>query len=207
MYRLKMIRYNPHIKRLLDVTISIFAITLLLPFLIVISILICVDSKGPPFFIHERIGKGMRPFRLVKFRSMTYMKNSSECQFEPGENCRVTKVGRVLRKTKIDELPELINIFKGDMSITGPRPEVSQYVQRYPEEFKAILQIRPGLSDYASVRYRDEEEILAMQADPDNYYLRVILPDKLFLARQYTENISFGTDWHIILETLRSILL
>ncbi len=201
-----MITYNPHIKRIMDIVLSIFAITFFLPLFIIIYILIRTESQGSPFFIQERIGKGMRPFRLIKFRSMTCVESLSECQFEPGNGNRVTKVGKILRKTKIDELPELFNIFKGDMSIAGPRPEVPKYVQVYPDDFDAILHVRPGLSDYASIRYRNEEDILACQIDPDDYYRRIILPDKLSLAGCYVENISFANDWRIILETASHIL-
>ena len=127
-------------------------------------------------------------------------------QFEPGDKSRVTRVGSFLRKLKMDELPELFNVLNGDMSIVGPRPEVQEYVRAYPEDFKAILKIRPGLSDYASIKYRDEEEILASQPNPEAYYLHVILPDKLRLAKDYAEEVSFRMDVRVIRETLRSIV-
>jgi lipopolysaccharide/colanic/teichoic acid biosynthesis glycosyltransferase len=148
----------------------------------------------------------MRPFRLIKFRTMVSVDDSAKLQFEPGEKSRITKVGKVLRSTKIDELPELINVLKGDMSIVGSRPEVPKYVQLYPNDFKAVLQVRPGLSDYASIKYRNEEEVLAQHAVSENYYRHVILPDKLLLARKYTEDVSFRTDFHIIVETVKSIM-
>jgi lipopolysaccharide/colanic/teichoic acid biosynthesis glycosyltransferase len=201
-----MISYHPHIKRLLDIILSLTALMLLFPFFVLISLLICLESKGSPFFMHDRIGKGMLVFRLIKFRTMTTVDTSATPQFEPGEKSRVTKVGNVLRSTKIDELPELINVLKGDMSIVGPRPEVSTYVQFYPEAFKAILHVRPGLSDYASIKFRNEEEILACQPDPEHYYRHVILPDKLRLAKHYTEEVSFRTDFRIIVETLKRIM-
>jgi len=201
-----MISYNPHIKRLMDIVLATLGLFLFLPLFAVIYILIRNESQGSPFFMQERIGKGLRPFQLIKFRSMTFEESQSECQFEPGNGSRVTRLGKILRKTKIDELPELFNIFKGDMSIAGPRPEVPKYVQFYPDDFDAILQVRPGLSDYASIRYRNEEEILSRQTAPDDYYRRVVLPDKLSLAGCYVENISFTTDWRIILETVRHIL-
>jgi len=109
-------------------------------------------------------------------------------------------------KTKIDELPELINVLKGDMSIVGPRPEVAKYVSLYQEDFAAVLRVRPGLSDYASIKYRNEENLLACQSDPEYCYLSVVLPDKIRLAKSYAENVSFKTDLHIIRETIRSIL-
>jgi len=165
-----------------------------------------VDSKGSPFFIQVRIGKEMLPFRLIKFRSMTQVSNLTEVQFNPGDKHRTTRVGRFLRKTKIDELPELINIIKGEMSIVGPRPEVEKYVLAHSENFKKILQIRPGLTDFASIKYRDEEDILASKRDPENYYSRVILPDKLNMAKRYLQQVSFDTDLYIIKNTLKSII-
>jgi lipopolysaccharide/colanic/teichoic acid biosynthesis glycosyltransferase len=132
--------------------------------------------------------------------------HASKDQFNPGDKSRVTRIGKFLRKTKIDELPELINVLKGDMSIIGPRPEVARYIQVYPEDFRVVLKIRPGLSDYASVKYRDEEEILATQQDPESHYLQVILPDKLRLAKVYAEKVSFTVDLDIMKKTLRGIL-
>jgi lipopolysaccharide/colanic/teichoic acid biosynthesis glycosyltransferase len=197
--------YNPHIKRVVDVVFSLLALICLFPFLVIISILICIESKGPPFFVQERIGKGMHPFRLIKFRSMTLVRQVSDNQFEPGGKSRITRVGKVLRSTKIDELPELINVLKGDMSLVGPRPEVPEYVQAYPDDFKAILHVRPGLSDYASIKYRHEEDILASHPDPEYCYRYGILPDKLMLAKRYTENVSFRTDYQIIIETVKKM--
>jgi len=199
-----MIAYHPHIKRFLDILFSLAAIVFFLPLFVITYILIRSESEGSPFFIQERIGKNMMPFYLVKFRSMR-VKSISDNQFEPGQNCRITRVGKILRKTKIDELPELINIFKGDMSIAGPRPEVLQYVRIYPYDFREILKVRPGLSDYASIKYRNEEELLACQSDPDEYYRYVILPDKLNLAKDYIKNISFQTDWYVIIATIKSL--
>jgi len=198
--------YNPHIKRLIDLALCMTAIFFLSPLFIFLAVLIRIESKGSPFFYQERIGKRMLPFRLIKFRSMTCRNDACEGQFDPGDTCRVTKVGNILRKTKIDELPELINVIRGDMSIVGPRPEVEEYVQAYAEDFKEILQIRPGLTDFASIKYRDEENILASQPNPKIYYWHVILPDKLSLAKRYVKQISFDTDLRIIKNTLRSII-
>jgi lipopolysaccharide/colanic/teichoic acid biosynthesis glycosyltransferase len=137
---------------------------------------------------------------------MTCDENNASKQFSPGDNSRVTKLGNILRKTKIDELPELFNVVNGDMSIVGPRPEVAFYVEAYREDFVEILKIRPGLSDLASIKYRAEEMILQSHANPEQYYLDVILPDKLRLARQYLEIISFKTDLRIIGDTFKNIL-
>ncbi len=196
-------RYYPTIKRLLDILLSLAALSILSPLFCFTILFIKLDSNGPAFFRQQRIGKDFRPFSLIKFRSM--MHNPQKSQFNPGDESRVTRIGRFIRKTKLDELPELLNVLSGNMSIIGPRPEVEKYVRAYPEDFKVILKIRPGLSDYASIKYRDEETILASQHDPEQYYLQVILPDKLRLARSYVEDVSLLTDARIIMRTIRSI--
>ncbi len=147
----------------------------------------------------------MVPFRLIKFRTMRRYTDALQREFEPGDTRRVTRLGEVLRKTKLDELPELFNVLFGHMSIVGPRPEVEKYVQIYIDEFRAILKVRPGLSDCASIKYRNEEEVLADKVDPDAYYRTVILPDKLRLAKYYVGNSSFKTDIKIMGMTLKSI--
>lgn len=198
-------RYHPFFKRMLDICCAMAALLFFLPLLVAVGTLVCMDSKGPPFFVQTRIGRRMRSFRLYKFRSMTVRPPQHTAQFDPGDSCRVTKLGFLLRKTKIDELPELFNILKGDMSIVGPRPEVPRYVAVYPGRFERILRVRPGLSDFASIKYRDEEAILAEQADPEGYYIDTILPDKLGLAEAYLKTISFKTDMRIIFETVMRI--
>ena len=195
------------LKRLLDIFLSTIGLLILSPLFYVIIIFIKLDSPGPIFFKQKRISQHFKPFQLTKFRSMSMDICESQREFEPGDNARVTRVGSFLRKAKLDELPELFNVFSGDMSIVGPRPEVEKYVRAYPEDFKAILKIRPGLSDFASIKYRDEESILASQPDPEAHYLNVLLPDKVRLARLYAEEISFSTDLRIIRDTLRSIVI
>lgn len=197
--------YYPTIKRLLDFTLASAAFIVLSPLFCLIIILIKLDSKGPSFFRQKRLGKNFKPFYLIKFRSMTASERLDCGEFDPGDASRITKVGAFLRKTKLDELPELYNVLKGDMSIIGPRPEVEKYIRIHCEDFKEVLKIRPGLSDYASIKYRYEEEILAGQDKPETYYLRVILPDKLRLARRYVKEISLSTDLRIIKETLKAI--
>jgi lipopolysaccharide/colanic/teichoic acid biosynthesis glycosyltransferase len=168
--------------------------------------LIRADSKGPFFFLQKRVGKGGKPFNLVKFRSMTVEKVATKGLFEPGDARRVTFIGKFLRKTKVDELPELFNVLVGDMSIIGPRPEVEKYVELFPEEYDLVLRVRPGLSDFASIKYRNEEDILAGRTDPEEYYLKIILPDKLGLAKEYVDNISFRADMKMVCKTVKSIL-
>ena len=193
-------------KRLFDIVCSFCGLALLSPFLAVVLLLIKIDSPGPVFFIQKRMGRDFKPFNLIKFRSMTVVQHAQKSQFNPGDESRVTRIGRLLRKTKADELPELFNVLRGDMSIVGPRPEVEKYVRAYPEDFKMILNVRPGLSDHASIKYRDEEGILANQEDPEHHYVNVILPDKIRLGRRYLEKVSFGTDFRIIVTTLKSIV-
>ena len=199
-------RYHPTIKRIIDFTLATAAFLVFSPFFFLIIVLIKLDSPGPPFFIQERVGKGMKLFRLIKFRSMTCRFKSEDRQFDAGDSCRITRIGTLLRKTKLDELPELVNIIRGDMSIIGPRPEVPKYVGAYSDGFKKILQIRPGLSDFASIKYRNEEEILTCHCDPDKCYREIILPDKLELAKRYCEDVSFKTDFGIVLDTIKCIL-
>ena len=197
--------YKDFGKRLFDVICSLSGLVILSPLFILISVLIKIGSPGPIFFFQERMGKGGDKFQLIKFRSMHINPTQEKRGFNPGDDARVTRLGKFIRKTKIDELPELLNVLRGNMSIIGPRPEVEKYVRVYPEDFKVILKIRPGLSDYASIKYRDEETILAGQHDPEQYYLQVILPDKLRLARSYVEDVSLLTDAGIIMRTIRSI--
>jgi len=199
-------QYNPQIKRLFDVALSATALLIFSPLFFFISIFIKSDSKGPVFFTQERIGKGFKPFKLIKFRTMTGPKADHSNQFEPGENRRVTRVGKILRRTKFDELPELFNVFSGDMSIVGPRPEVPKYLEFYRDGYTKVTEVRPGLSDFASIKYRNEEKILSGHVDPEKCYRETILPDKLDLALRYCANVSFKNDVWIILDTIKCIL-
>ena len=198
--------YRLYGKRLLDILLSLFSLLALAPIFYLIIALILIDFRAVPFFVQKRFGRGAQPFPLIKFRSMVPVSHKSRGEFEPGSSARITRIGGILRKTKIDELPALFNVLWGNMSIVGPRPEVAKYVQAYPEDFRQILKIRPGLSDFSSIKYRNEEEILAGQPDPEAYYLNVILPDKLSLAKLYLEEISFSTDLRIVIDTIKSIV-
>lgn len=200
-----MMAYYPHIKRFVDVAVSFLVLVVSSPFLLIIGLLICLESRGAPFFIQERIGLGRTPFFLIKFRSMIPNHGASVGYCDLGEKSRLTRLGRFLRRTKLDELPELINVLKGDMSIVGPRPEIPGYVQAYADDYREILSVRPGLSDYASIVYRNEEHVLAAAADPEQYYLQFILPDKLRLAKRYVRSISFRNDLSIVIQTIRAL--
>jgi lipopolysaccharide/colanic/teichoic acid biosynthesis glycosyltransferase len=164
-----------------------------------------MDSGGPVFFKQERVGRGIQPFRLIKFRTMTCRPPGTDAQFDPGDPCRVTTIGAILRKTKLDELPELLNLLRGDMSIVGPRPEVPKYVRLFADDYRKILTVRPGLSDHASIKYRSEEEILAAQANPEAWYCDGFLPDKLDIARNYIRRITFSGDVAVVWGTVKSV--
>jgi len=198
--------YNLIGKRIFDIVLSALALIVFSPVFIIIMVIIMLDSPGNPFFIQRRFGKGMDHFNLIKFRSMRSSEDTSKGQFDPGDGSRVTKIGKILRQTKIDELPQLFNVFKGDMSIVGARPEIDKYINLYRDDFKSILLNRPGLSDFASIKYHDEEIILSFQDNAENYYLKIILPDKLKLSKVYSENICLKTDLYIIKETIYIIM-
>ena len=192
------------LKRALDIFSASFSLLVLSPLLFAICILIRLSMRSPIFFRQQRPGLNSKPFVLLKFRTMT------EDRDEHGnllpDDKRLTRLGRFLRRTSLDELPELFNILNGNMSIVGPRPEVEKYIDEYYHDFRRILKIRPGLSDLASIKYRSEEEILAAQSNPEKYYVETILIDKLNLAKVYVENITFKSDVSIILETMKSVL-
>jgi FlaA1/EpsC-like NDP-sugar epimerase/lipopolysaccharide/colanic/teichoic acid biosynthesis glycosyltransferase len=198
--------YNPYGKRLFDFLLSLIALILLSPLLLLLMILIPLQSRGSVFFYHVRIGRNMQPFRLIKFRTMTQLGGTWNGHCDTGGSERITWIGDVLRKTKLDELPSLINVLKGDMSLVGSRPEVAAYVKIYPDAFRRILRVRPGLTDDASVKYHDEDRLLAGHEDPETFYRNVILPDKLALAERYTANISLIGDLRIIWNTIKVVL-
>lgn len=198
--------YNLIGKRIFDIVLSALALLVFFPAFILTMVLIMLDSPGNPFFIQKRIGKGMNHFNLIKFRSMRPIENTSKGQFDPGDGSRVTKIGKILRQIKIDELPQLFNVLKGDMSIVGARPEIDKYINFYRDDYEPILLNRPGLSDFASIKYHDEEMILSCQDNAEDYYLKIILPDKLKLSKMYSENISLKIDLYIIKKTIHIII-
>jgi lipopolysaccharide/colanic/teichoic acid biosynthesis glycosyltransferase len=189
-------------KRLFDIFAAALALILLSPLLFLAALLIRLDSSGPIFFRQERIGKEFRPFWIYKFRTMSDGANEKGPLVTVGEDARITRVGRVLRKSKIDELPQLINILKGEMSVVGPRPEVRSYVELFRDDYQEILTVRPGLTDLASLKYRNEAEILSRSAKPREDYISLILPDKIALGKKYVESSSLGFDLELIFKTL-----
>lgn len=194
-------------KRVLDVLIATLGLVLLSPLLASIAAGIKMTSIGPVFFAQERIGRGERPFRLYKFRSMIADAPSSGLQLTVGDDPRVTRFGRFLRRTKLDELPQLLNVVLGDMSIVGPRPEVAKYVALYPQDVRErVLSVRPGLTDQAAVTL-DEERMLAQAADPEWTYVSQVLPSKLALYEQYVATHGLLGDLAIIARTVLRITL
>jgi lipopolysaccharide/colanic/teichoic acid biosynthesis glycosyltransferase len=193
-------------KRVFDLILSSFGLLIFAPLLLVIAIAIRIDSKGPVFFRQERVGRYGRTFRIHKFRTMVADAEARGGLLTIGQDARVTRVGRFLRRYKIDELPQLIDVLLGNMSFVGPRPEVPRFVDHYSAEDRAVvLSVRPGITDRASIVFRDEASILAAAADPDDAYVHRVLPVKLRLYRTYVRDRTFLGDLRIILETLFAI--
>ena len=193
------------LKRAFDLAASGIGLLLLSPLLLALAAWIRLDSPGPVFFRQERIGLRGRPFRIYKFRSMRV--DHSGPQITVGADDRITRSGHIIRAYKLDELPQLLNVFLGDMSLVGPRPEVPRYVALYPADVRAeVLSVRPGITDLASVQYRSESMLLAQSSNPEQTYVDTILPAKLALCRQYVRERSFWLDLRIIGMTLGILL-
>jgi lipopolysaccharide/colanic/teichoic acid biosynthesis glycosyltransferase len=193
---------SPKLKRFFDFVVSLTGLLLLTPLFVVVGTAIKINDKGPVFFRHRRVGRGGNPFYLFKFRSMRVLDTAREGLFEPGNRSRVTWLGRLLRKYKIDELPQLINVLKGEMSLVGPRPEVEKWITVYPERWERVLSVKPGITDRASIEFRQEESILAGSEDPEQLYKDRILPRKLDLCEEYVQNNSFSGDIRLIFATI-----
>ena len=168
---------NKIIKRIFDIVCSGLGLIILSPFLLFVAIRIKMGSDGPVFFKQIRVGEKGREFKILKFRTMVVDAEKLGRQITVGNDNRITKIGAFLRKYKIDELPQLINVFKGDMSLVGPRPEVPRYVNMYTEEQRRVLDVKPGITDLASIRYRDENELLGKAENPDEFYINTIMHD------------------------------
>lgn len=194
------------LKRIFDIISSLVVLTMGLPFFILIAFLIGIGSKGGVFFIQQRVGKNNRNFGLFKFRTMRSDSEKAGQITVGGKDPRITKIGYFLRKFKLDEFPQLINVIQGDMSIIGPRPEVRRYVDMYSKEQLKVLSVRPGLSDFASIEYINENELLGKSDNPEKTYVEEIMPAKLQLNLKYIEQKSFGTDIKLIFKTIGKIL-
>ncbi|MDB4516939.1 sugar transferase [Crocinitomicaceae bacterium] len=193
-------------KRIFDLALSLAGLLLLAPFFLIITILIKRDSPGPVFFRQTRIGRNGKPFRIHKFRTMGTEPSARGPQLTIGADPRITGTGQWLRKYKLDELPQLLDVIQGSMSLVGPRPEVPGYVAHYPEELKqVVLSVRPGITDNASIEYRDESAILAESDNPEQDYIEKIMPIKLEYYRRYVLERSLPGDIAIILRTLGAV--
>ena len=189
-------------KRFFDISVSFIGLFMLLPLFTAVAIWIILDSKGGVFYRQTRVGKNGKDFGIVKFRTM-YKRTGKDSLLTIGCNdCRITRAGRYLRKHKLDELPQLINVLAGDMSLVGPRPEVRKYVDLYNDEQKKVLAVRPGITDYASIKYRNEGEMLVVQPNPEQYYIEQIMPDKLHINLHCMQNRSLIKDIKIICKTI-----
>jgi len=193
------------LKRIFDIILSLFGLMILFPFMLIIAILIKLDSKGPVFFKQIRVTKNGREFKIFKYRTMR-VGSDKYSQITVGKDNRITKIGAFLRKYKLDEIPQLINVLLGDMSLVGPRPEVPKYVALYTKEQKEILKVRAGITDYASIEFSDENDLLASEEDPEKAYIEKIMPKKIELNKKYLSEISILTDIKIILLTIKKIL-
>ena len=193
-------------KRLFDIVASACGLIVLSPLFLVLAIWVKLDSDGPVFYRQTRVGRNNQDFRLYKFRSMRVGADRQGLITVGGRDPRITRSGYFIRKYKLDELPQLINVFLGDMSLVGPRPEVRKYVDMYTAEQLHVLDVRPGITDMASIRYRNENELLASVPDPDRYYVDVIMPDKLRINLEYVSRHSLWFDIGLILETIKQVV-
>ena len=191
-------------KRAFDIQCSFLGLTVLSPVLLVVSVLVAVTSPGGVFFRQERIGKDGKPFRIFKFRSMR--KDNAGLKITTGNDSRITPVGRFLRKSKIDELPQLINVLVGDMSFVGPRPEVADYVNLYTPYQRQVLLVRPGITGLASIRFRNENDLLTASDDPNRTYVEQIMPRKIDLDLEYIPHASVFYDIKLIFQTFAVVI-
>lgn len=191
--------------RIFDVILSFIGLVILSPLLLFVYLLIRLESKGGGFYAQERIGKGNKPFRLYKFRSMRIGSDKKGLITVGEKDSRITKMGYFVRRYKIDELPQLWNVLKGDMSLVGPRPEVKKYTDLYDEEQKKVLSVKPGITDWASIKYVDENRILGEAENPDETYVHVIMPNKIALNMIYINNHNLKEYFKIIFATLSNI--
>ena len=194
-------------KRLFDLAVTLALLPLALPLMAAIALWVRLDSPGPALFRQQRVGRGGRLFRIHKFRTMHVAHDGGGPQITARSDVRITRAGRWLRATKLDELPQLIDVLKGDMSLVGPRPEVPRYMALYPDEARRlILSVRPGITDRAAIEFRDEEHLLASAADPERTYVEQIMPIKQRHYLDYVARHSVAGDLRILLDTLRTLM-
>lgn len=198
--------YNLALKRCFDVVCSTLGIAVLSPVLLAIAIWVMLDSRGGVLFRQKRVGLNGQPFQILKFRTMVPLAERKGLDITVGADKRITRAGALLRKTKLDELPQLFNVFMGDMSFVGPRPEVPKYVALYTDEQRKVLSVRPGITDLASIQFRRESELLAQSGDPVRTYIEQVMPEKLRLNGIYLRHITLWGDILILLRTVKRVL-
>lgn len=194
-------------KRIFDLILSIPSLVILSPVYLLSAILIKLDTTGPILFSQDRVGRNGKPFRLYKFRTMVKDAAKIGPPVTTAHDPRITKTGRLLRKFKVDEMLQVMNVVKGDMSVIGPRPEVKKYIDNFAEEYKDILKIKPGMTDYALIAFRNEEEILSRFQNVEEGYIKEVMPEKIRLYRQYLSEMSLWTDIKIFFQTIWEILV
>ncbi len=193
-------------KRIFDLFFSLMGLIFIAPLFICCALLIKIDSRGPVFFRQLRVGRHGKLFRIFKFRTMVINAECLGTQVSTGDDPRITRLGRFLRKYKIDELPQLLNVIFGEMSLVGPRPEVPRYVEAFQKEYEEILSVRPGITDFASLEFKDENELLKAAENPEAKYLQEILPIKIGYYRKYIREQSLTTDFNLIMRTIQAIV-
>jgi lipopolysaccharide/colanic/teichoic acid biosynthesis glycosyltransferase len=198
--------YRAFGKRLFDIVVGGASLVLFAPLLAAIAIGIRATSPGPAFYRGQRAGRGGRQFTMLKFRTMVRDAETRGPASTPADDGRITSIGHALRRFKLDELPQLINVVKGEMSLVGPRPQVISVVNDYSDRERGLLAVRPGITDWASIRFRNEGEILKGSGDPDGVYMRLIHPEKVTLGLKYADSVSFTTDVDILLRTAAIVL-
>lgn len=193
------------LKRMMDIAVSAVALCVLWPLYLIIALAIVIDDPGPVFYRQVRVGRDGKPFRIFKFRSMVVDADKKGLEITVGHDRRITRVGAFLRKTKLDELAQLINVLCGQMSFVGPRPEVPRYVELYTPYQRQVLLVRPGITDYASIAYRNENDLLDAAQDPERMYIEQIMPAKIELNMKYLREISPAADIRLILKTVEAV--
>ena len=193
------------LKRMMDIAVSAVALCVLWPLYLIIALAIVIDDPGPVFYRQVRVGRGGKPFRIFKFRSMVVDADKKGLEITVGNDRRITRVGAFLRKTKLDEMAQLINVLCGQMSFVGPRPEVPRYVELYTPYQRQVLLVRPGITDYASIAYRNENDLLDAAQDPERMYIEQIMPAKIELNMKYLREISPAADIRLILKTVEAV--
>lgn len=198
--------YLKYGKRICDIITASIALVVLSPIFLVITILIKISSPGPVFFLQERVGKDFKKFKIIKFRTMVANTSKRGSVITKKSDKRITQVGKFLRKSKIDEMSQIINVLEGNMSVVGPRSEVVKYVNMFKEDFKRILEVKPGMAGYVIIKFRNEEEILEKYDNIEEGYIKEVLPRKIKLDKEYVDNISFLNDVKIFFLTFLKVI-